>query len=89
MSEGLQTLLHYAECQSERPRVAGLVLTLHISDPELCAELEEHEEGRPRHDFAVSALKIGTMALRTPGDASMPSGLGRKETGCLRTSPRP
>jgi hypothetical protein len=62
MSEGSDTLLRYAEVNSLG--FGGLLLTLHISDPELCAELEEYEEGRERHDFAVSALKIGTLALR-------------------------
>ena len=62
MSERSDTLLRYAEVSSLG--FGGLLLTLHISDPELCAELEEYEEGRERHDFAVSALKIGTLALR-------------------------
>jgi hypothetical protein len=64
MDEGLHTLLEHANAKAGGLDPAGLILTLHISDPELCAELEEHEEGRPRHDFAVSALKIGTLALR-------------------------
>lgn len=64
MSEGLQTLLQYAEAKASAPDPAGLVITLHVFDAEVCAELEEHQEGRPRHDFAVNALKIGAMALR-------------------------
>jgi hypothetical protein len=64
MNEGLQTLLDYANAEASGLALGGLVLTLRIADPELCAELEEYEEGRARHDFAVSALKIGTLALR-------------------------
>ncbi|MFO1154140.1 MAG: hypothetical protein U1E42_10845 [Rhodospirillales bacterium] len=65
MDEGRHPLLQYQDVQSQAPADrAGLVLTLRISDAELCAELEELEEGAPRHDFAVSALKIGTLALR-------------------------
>jgi gas vesicle protein len=64
MSEGLQALHHYAAEATAFGKVGGLILNLHISDPELCAELEEYEEGRARHEFALSALKIGTLALR-------------------------
>ena len=39
-------------------------LNLQVSDPELVAALSEHEAGAKRHDFAVSALKIGAIALR-------------------------
>ena len=39
-------------------------LNLQVSDPELVAALSEHEAGSERHDFAVSALKIGAIALR-------------------------
>ena len=39
-------------------------LNLRISDLELLEILSEYEEGRQRHDFAVSALRIGTIALR-------------------------
>ena len=39
-------------------------LNLQVSDPELVAALSEHEPGSERHDFAVSALKIGAIALR-------------------------
>ena len=39
-------------------------LNLQVSDPELVEALSEREEGSERHDFAVSALKIGAIALR-------------------------
>lgn len=64
MTEGLRALREYAETKAAGFDPRGLVLTLHVSDPELCAELEAHAEGRPRHDFAVSALRIGTLALK-------------------------
>ncbi len=43
---------------------ALMELSLHIADPELYGVLSEYGEGRERHDFAVSALKIGAIALR-------------------------
>lgn len=43
---------------------AALDLTLHVTDAELCGELEAHAEGRARHDYSVAALKIGALALR-------------------------
>lgn len=64
MDEGRHPLLQYRGVRVDAPDPSGLVLTLQIADAELCAELEELEEGLPRHDFAVSALKIGTLALR-------------------------
>ncbi len=39
-------------------------LNLRVSDPELVDALSEREEGSERHEFAVSALKIGAIALR-------------------------
>ena len=39
-------------------------LNLQVSDPELVEALAEREDGSERHDFAVSALKIGAIALR-------------------------
>ena len=39
-------------------------IRLHISDRELCDELARYAEGQERHDFAVSAMKIGAIALR-------------------------
>jgi hypothetical protein len=41
-----------------------LEISLHVTDPELCDELEAYPEGRARHDFAIGALKIGALALR-------------------------
>ncbi len=41
-----------------------LKLTLRVSDADLRAELEQYPEGRPRHDYALGALKIGALALR-------------------------
>ena len=44
---------------------SGLMeLTLHISDPDILDILSEYDEGRQRHDFTISALRIGTIALR-------------------------
>lgn len=49
---------------ARRRQLAGLELTLHVTDPELCDELEGYPEGRARHDFAIGALRIGALALR-------------------------
>ena len=44
---------------------AGVMdLTLHITDPELRETLAEYVNVGQRHDFAMSALKIGSIALQ-------------------------
>ena len=43
---------------------ATVELHLHIDDRELCEELSSYADGRERHDFAVSAMRIGAIALR-------------------------
>lgn len=43
---------------------AAIELHLRISDSDLVAELSAYEEGKDREEFAISALKIGTIALR-------------------------
>ena len=43
---------------------ATVELHLHIDDRELCEELSRYADGRERHDFAVSAMRIGAIALR-------------------------
>lgn len=42
----------------------SLRLALEISDPELVAVLKAYPEGRARAEFALSALRIGLLALR-------------------------
>jgi uncharacterized coiled-coil protein SlyX len=42
----------------------ALVLNLVIDDPEVVTDLKSRDEGRPRNSFAVSALRIGILALR-------------------------
>ena len=41
-----------------------LYLNLVVSDAETAEALLEHEEGRPRSQFALTALKVGVLALR-------------------------
>ena len=41
-----------------------ITLELVITDRELCEVLAEHPEGSQRTDFAVTAMKIGVLALR-------------------------
>jgi hypothetical protein len=42
----------------------SLVLNLVIDDPAVVTDLKKRDEGRPRNSFAVSALRIGILALR-------------------------
>ena len=42
----------------------SLVLTLRVDDPEMVSELQKHSDGPERESFAVSALRIGVLALR-------------------------
>jgi uncharacterized coiled-coil protein SlyX len=42
----------------------SVVLNLVIDDPEVVTDLKKRDEGRPRNSFAVSALRIGILALR-------------------------
>ena len=42
----------------------AMELHLQISDSDLIAELSAYEEGEVREEFAISAMKIGTIALR-------------------------
>lgn len=44
------------------PRSIDLELT--VQDPEITAELMRHAEGEAREQFALNALRIGTLALR-------------------------
>ena len=47
--------------------IASFDLILHISDPDLYAELSKREEPE-RSEFAISAMKIGVIAFRhSPG----------------------
>ena len=41
-----------------------ITLELVITDRELCEALAEHPEGSQRTDFAITAMKIGVLALR-------------------------
>ena len=43
---------------------ARLPLSLTVVDPEVVAELLQHEEGPPRERYALTALRIGVLALR-------------------------
>lgn len=43
---------------------ATMTLEIAISDADLCAELGQYPSGPERTEFAVTAMKIGVMALR-------------------------
>jgi hypothetical protein len=42
-----------------------VVLTLEVTDPEVLAELRRRAEGDERERFAMAALRVGVLALRT------------------------
>jgi hypothetical protein len=44
---------------------AGLRLVLQVNDPELIAELEKREPGSDREQYALVALRLGLLALRS------------------------
>lgn len=52
---------------TELPR--ELRLSLVVRDPEVITELSKHEEGTPREQFALSALRLGILALRQASGA--------------------
>lgn len=56
----MTTLQHPSPARTE----SGLELTLVVEDPDLIQELEDHEVGWERCNFAISALRIGILALR-------------------------
>jgi hypothetical protein len=43
---------------------AALELKLKVSDPEVISELEKHSEGGDREEYALTALRLGSLALR-------------------------
>jgi hypothetical protein len=45
----------------------GLVLTLEVTDPEVLAELKERQDGDDREQYALAALRVGVLALRSAG----------------------
>jgi hypothetical protein len=42
----------------------ALQLTLVVNDPEVIVELERHPVGTPRNEYAVRALRVGSLCLR-------------------------
>jgi hypothetical protein len=46
------------------PPQAALEIHLHVTDPEVVAELEKNPAGPDRERFALSALRLGVFALR-------------------------
>lgn len=48
-----------------RGATGPVVLTLEIADPEVAAELRRVPEGEERERYALSALRVGVLALRT------------------------
>lgn len=67
MSEVLQEARRPASHNGELP--FAIQLDLYIRDPDLVAELEKHNEGPERDEFAIEALKIGVLALRRASTA--------------------
>ena len=70
---------------ASRPRT--LTLNLEIEDPEVLAELERRADPDERDAFALTALRIGVLALRSAGgqvDAAAVREAGTKLVGELR-----
>ena len=55
---------------------APVVLTLEVTDPEIIAELRQRTEGEERQGYALSALRVGVLALRTAS--------GQVDAGAIR-----
>ncbi|MFO1020026.1 MAG: hypothetical protein U0903_04935 [Planctomycetales bacterium] len=55
---------HIAATDSEETLPIFLELVLMVSDPEIISELRRRPEGRDRDEFAMSALRLGVLALR-------------------------
>src|SRR6266478_1695076 len=49
----------------EQMREAPLLLQLKVTDPEISAALRAHAEGEVRNHYALGALRLGVLALRT------------------------
>ena len=52
---------------SEINKRSTFQITLEVLDLDVIAELEKHEEGHAREKYAVSALRLGVLALRQAG----------------------
>ncbi len=59
-----QTPLSVASALDDQILPFALPLELNVTDPELIRELVAYNEGKPRDDFALSALRIGLLALK-------------------------
>lgn len=64
MAGSIGDLSHREPPNSAPATTWDLEIVLHLTDPELCTELERHPGGRARHDYAAGALRIGVLALR-------------------------
>ncbi|MEW6217444.1 MAG: hypothetical protein AB1543_07160 [Candidatus Bipolaricaulota bacterium] len=60
----------------QMPTQGVLALDLKVSDPEVISELLKHGPGADRERFALSALRLGILALRQAG--------GELDTGAVR-----
>jgi hypothetical protein len=50
---------------SRAPANGPMTLTLEVNDPEVLTELRKHLEGPERERYALAALRVGVLALRT------------------------
>ena len=55
---------------------ASVTLVLEVSDPEVLAELRRHGDGEECEQFALSALRIGVLAMRAAS--------GQVDAACIR-----
>src|SRR5258707_3697867 len=62
----------------EQTQEAPLLLQLKVTDPEISAALRAHAEGEARNHYALGALRLGVLALRTAA--------GQIDTGEVRNA---
>ena len=59
----------------------SLQLELVVQDPDVVRALEEYDEGEPRNQYALEALKIGVLALRHVGGQAVADLIRREVKG--------
>ncbi len=75
------------DATTQRPRADdrelpySLQLELVVQDPDVVRALEEYDEGEPRAQYALEALKIGVLALRHVGGQAVADLIRREVRG--------
>ncbi len=72
---------HRASRTDDRELPYSLQLELLVQDPDVIRALEEYDEGEPRNNYALEALKIGVLALRHVGGQAVADLIRREVKG--------